>query len=80
MDQVPDIPEQFKPEVGISKCWVRDDRLIEFLYVYLPSMIISLVDIILFILTAMNLNKIQKEMADIKNCQKHSSINANKDR
>lgn len=80
MDQVSGIPVQFKPEVGIGRCWVRDDRLIELLYVYTPSMINSLIGTVLFVLTAFNINKIQKEMTGIKNGQKHSSINDNKDR
>lgn len=80
VDIIPGVPEEYQPKLGNQKCWVRSDRLIEFLYVYIPSMAISFIDVILYLWTAFNINKIQKEMSGIKNCQKHSNIDANKDR
>ncbi|CAO1412363.1 unnamed protein product [Diamesa tonsa] len=82
LDEVFDVPEEIKPIIGIERCWIRSDRLVEFLYVYFPMSIISVVNIILYSMTAYKIYICQKELASMKteDFQKHSSVNADKDK
>ena len=81
-DEIPGIPDNLRPVVGYERCWVRTDRFVEFLYIYLPISIISLVNIILYSITAYKMFRCQKEMVNMRtgDSQKHSKINADKDR
>ena len=82
VDEVLNVPMGWKPIIGIERCWVRQDRFIEFFYIYLPISMISLVNIILYSITAYKIYKCQKEMNSMRteDSQKHSSIHADKDR
>lgn len=53
------LSHRFRPEMGIYKCWIKDSRLIEAIYVYIPISIIVLINIALFLLTA---NKIRQNI------------------
>ena len=84
IDEVFDVPKSFKPIIGIERCWIRTDRFVEFLYVYLPISIISVVNIILYSFTAYTIYMNQKEVASKRNgtggSQINSSIHADEDR
>ena len=81
-DVIPGIPKDFKPFIGHNSCWVPTVRFVMLLYIYLPIWIISLINIILFSLTAYNIFKCQKEMVSIQtgDSQKHSNIHDDKKR
>ena len=78
-DAIPGIPMNMKPNVGYERCWVQTNRLTEFLYVYLPISIISLVNIILFIITAYNIFKHQKQMTSMMTGDSQNQLNMNTD-
>ena len=82
VDEVLNVPDDLKPIIGIERCWVRENRFVEFLYIYLPLSIISVVNIILYSITAYKIYMCQKELASMRteDSQKHSSIHADKDR
>lgn len=82
IDHISSIPKYFKPLMGISRCWIQDNRMVEAIFIYLPISIILVVNIVLYSVTAFKIYKVQKETSVIRNgeSQKHSKIDADKDR
>lgn len=76
------IPEAFRPEMGIKRCWIQNDRVVEAIYVYTPISSILIVNILLYAVTAYKIYQVQKETSAIRNedSQKHAKIDADKDR
>ncbi|CAO1388263.1 unnamed protein product [Diamesa hyperborea] len=82
VDEVFDVPKDLKPDMGTVRCLIRDNRFVEFLYVYLPISTISLVNIILFSMTAYKIYICQKEISSMRteDSQKHSRVKADKEK
>ncbi|KAG8239845.1 hypothetical protein J437_LFUL014822 [Ladona fulva] len=58
----PGIPEGFvKPGIAIDRCWFKDKKA-DFCFCYAPASILMISNIIMFILTAFNLMKMNREM------------------
>ena len=81
-DEVFNLPHGIKPIIGVERCWIRDNRWVELLYVYLPLSTISVVNIVLYSCTAYKINKCQKEISNMKTAdsKRHSKVNADKER
>jgi hypothetical protein len=76
------LPEQYLASIGIYRCWIKDNRWIEAIYVYTPISIILIINIVLYSITAYRIWHVQKETSVIRNgdSQKHSKMDADKDR
>ncbi|XP_037034908.1 G-protein coupled receptor Mth2-like [Bradysia coprophila] len=77
MDASSNISSNFQPGMGAG-CFLKADRLSQFLYLYLPIILIMSCNSIFFILTALKIRKVQMEMSratakeDSKRHQNHS--------
>jgi len=82
VDHTTFIPEEYRPRMGVKRCWMYDSRLIEAIYTYTPISIILIINIALYSITAFRIYQVQKETSAIRNgeSQKHSKIDADKDR
>lgn len=76
------LPQKWLPEIGSKRCWMKDDRLVEAIYVYLPISIIMVTNIVLYSITAYKIWRVQKETSVIRHgdSQKHSKLEADTDR
>lgn len=68
--------------MGIKRCWMQNNRIVEGIYIYLPISIILIINITLYSITAWKIYQVQRETSVIRNgeSQKHSKIDADKDR
>lgn len=82
VDNTTFVPEAYRPMMGIKRCWMKDNRLVEAIYTYTPISIILIINIALYSITAFRIYQVQKETSVIRNgeSQKHSKIDADKDR
>jgi G protein-coupled receptor Mth (Methuselah protein) len=82
IDKTQFIPESFRPNMGVNRCWIEPKHLVEFIYVYFPISIILVINVVFFSMTARNIFRIQKETSVVRSSgsQKHSKIDADKDR
>lgn len=77
MDASSNISSNFQPGMGAETCFLKKSRLSEFLYLYLPIILIMSCNSTFFILTALKIRKVQMEMSrvtakeDSKRHQKH---------
>lgn len=73
---------EYKPLIGITRCWIQGARIVEAIYLYTPISIILAINIALYSITAYKIYKVQKETSVIRNgdSQRHSKIDADKDR
>lgn len=58
MDSI-DIPDEYKPGFGIRVCFLKENRLSEFLYFYMPIMLIMCINVTFFVLTALRIHEAQ---------------------
>lgn len=72
----------YRPLMGMNRCWMQDSRFVEAIYIYTPISIILVINIALYSITAYRIYQVQKETSVIRNgeSQKHSKIDADKDR
>lgn len=82
LDNVEWVNDALRPKIGFERCWFRKDRYVEFAYVYLPISIILCTNITLYAITAYRIYRVQKETSVVRkgDSQRHSNINADKDR
>lgn len=82
VDNLSFIPDVMKPLMGIQRCWIQNNRLVEAVYIYLPISVILMANIIMYSITAYKIYQVQKETSVIRTgeSQKHSKIDADKDR
>lgn len=82
MDNSGWVKEEYRPNMGLERCWMKNDRLTEFLYIYLPISAILCINITLYSITAYRIYRVQKETSVVRkgDSQRHSNTNADKDR
>lgn len=68
--------------MGIKRCWIQKNRIVEAIYVYTPISIIMIVNVVLYSITAYTIYKVQRETSVIRNgdSQRHSTVDSDKDR
>lgn len=76
------VPENLLPKIGIKRCWMQNERIVEAIYVYFPISIIMTINIVLYSITAYKIWRVQKETSVIRHgdSQKHSKLEADTDR
>ncbi|KAG5681897.1 hypothetical protein PVAND_011303 [Polypedilum vanderplanki] len=76
------VPEYYLPDFGEKRCWMRESRTIEAIYIYTPISIIMVINVVLYSVTAYRIWTVQKETSVIRNgeSQKHSKMDADTDR
>ncbi|CAG9803976.1 unnamed protein product [Chironomus riparius] len=76
------VPENLLPKIGIKRCWMQNERIVEAIYVYFPISIIMAINIVLYSITAYKIWRVQKETSVIRHgdSQKHSKLEADTDR
>ena len=82
MDNSGWVKKEYRPQMGDERCWIRNNRWIEFFYIYFPISIIICTNITLYSITAYRIYRVQKETSVVRkgDSQRHSNINADKDR
>lgn len=82
VDIVSFIPDEYKPLMGKSRCWIQESRLVEAIYIYIPISVIIFINIALYSITAYKIFQVQKETSVMRNgdSQKHTKMDADKDR
>lgn len=75
IDKTQILPESLQPSIGTRRCFVRDSRLIEAIYVYIPITLLCAINITLFLLTA---NKMKHARNVAVDEALHSRMNAAK--
>lgn len=76
------VPLQFRPQMGVNRCWFHDSKMIEAIYVYFPISTILIVNIFLYSITARTIHRVQRETSIIRrsDSQRHTKMNADKDK
>lgn len=76
------LPRDYRPLMGITRCWIQNNRFVEAIYTYTPISLILLVNVALYSVTALKIYKVQKETSVVRtgDSQKHSKVDADKDR
>lgn len=76
------VPDNLLPKIGIKRCWMQNERIVEAIYVYFPISIIMTINIVLYSITAYKIWRVQKETSVIRHgdSQKHSKLEADTDR
>lgn len=59
IDETTLFPENWRPQIGKFECFLRNDRNIEFFYLYLPMSVILLVNVVLYSITAYKIYTVQ---------------------
>lgn len=74
MDFTDLILKEFRPQFGQERCWIKNDRVLEGIFVYAPISTIIIVNTVLYSITAFKINKIQQETKVVRKgeSQKHS--------
>lgn len=82
MDNSGWVRDEFRPKMGLERCWMVNNRWIEFFYIYFPISVILCTNITLYSITAYRIYRVQKETSVVRkgDSQRHSNINADKDR
>lgn len=65
MDSMTSIPLEWRPGFGLTNCFLKREPLSEFIYLYLPTILILCTNIIFFILTAKKIRHVQIDLARI---------------
>jgi G protein-coupled receptor Mth (Methuselah protein) len=61
IDETSLFPEKWRPQIGKFECFLRNDRDIEFFYLYLPMSLILIVNVILYSITAYKIYTVQND-------------------
>lgn len=61
IDETSLFPERWRPQIGKFECFLRNDRDIEFFYLYLPMSLILLVNVVLYSITAYKIYTVQND-------------------
>lgn len=61
IDETNLFPEKWRPQIGKFECFLRNERHIEFFYLYLPMSIILLVNVVLYSITAYKIYTVQND-------------------
>lgn len=76
------ISEKYRPQFGYESCWIKDDKLVEGIFVIAPISIIIIFNVVLYSVTAFKINRVQQETKVVRKgeSQKHSKDQADKAR
>lgn len=61
IDETTLFPENWRPQIGKFECFLRNERHIEFFYLYLPMSLILSVNVILYSITAYKIYTVQND-------------------
>lgn len=61
IDETSLFPEQWRPQIGKYECFLRNERHIEFFYLYLPMSLILLVNVVLYSITAYKIYTVRND-------------------
>lgn len=76
------IPDDFRPLMGVHRCWIQKSQLIEAVYVYFPIAVIIAANTTFYAITAYKIHKVQTETAVVRDGEssRHSSVDLDKAR
>ncbi|XP_053674611.1 G-protein coupled receptor Mth2-like [Anopheles nili] len=76
------IPIYLRPQFGTTRCLFVDNKLIEFLYLYMPLLILVFMNVVFFLVTALRIYKIQRETSVVRrgDSKKHTKLDYDRDR
>ncbi|XP_055537393.1 G-protein coupled receptor Mth2-like isoform X1 [Wyeomyia smithii] len=82
MDHTELVPVNFRPQVGVKRCLLQEDKYVEFMYLYLPMLLLVFANVIFFVITAIRIIKIQRETSMIRrgDSKRHSKLDNDRDR
>lgn len=61
IDETSFFPVNWRPQIGKFECFLRNERHIEFFYLYLPMSVILIVNVILYSITAYKIYSVQND-------------------
>lgn len=61
IDETSLFPEKWRPQIGKFECFLRNERHIEFFYLYLPMSLILMVNVVLYSITAYKIYTVQND-------------------
>ncbi|XP_059216230.1 G-protein coupled receptor Mth2 isoform X2 [Stomoxys calcitrans] len=65
MQEETNISPELQPGIGVQHCWINMNTWAGFIYFFTPIMFIIVANIIMFVMTALKIHKVQREMARI---------------
>ncbi|XP_058054277.1 G-protein coupled receptor Mth2-like [Anopheles bellator] len=76
------LPIYLRPQFGTSRCLFVGNKLIEFLYLYLPLLILVFTNVLFFVITALRIYKIQCETSVVRrgDSKRHTKLDNDRDR
>uniref|UniRef100_A0A2M4CFX2 Putative g-protein coupled receptor mth2 n=1 Tax=Anopheles darlingi TaxID=43151 RepID=A0A2M4CFX2_ANODA len=74
------IGKDMRPQIGESRCYLKDDKLIEFLYMYLPMLILVGVNVFFFGVTAKRIYQMEQATATALSSESRRHAKYEKDR
>lgn len=76
------LPVYLRPQFGTTRCLFIDNKLIEFLYLYLPVLILVFMNVVFFVVTALRIYKIQCETSMVRrgDSKRHAKLDNDRDR
>ncbi|KAG5679684.1 hypothetical protein PVAND_009237 [Polypedilum vanderplanki] len=61
------LPQEYMPMIGLERCWIQSNVLVEIIYLRLPISIVFIANIILFLLTSYKVFKAQRTICNDAN-------------
>ncbi|KAL1404252.1 hypothetical protein pipiens_000849, partial [Culex pipiens pipiens] len=82
MDNTELVPEYYRPRMGKTRCLLQENKYVEFLYLYLPMLILVFANVMFFVITAIRIIKIQRETSVVRrgDSKRHSKLDNDRDR
>jgi hypothetical protein len=73
------IGPEYKPEIGLKYCWIKSEKTVEAIYIFLPVSVIIIFNTFLYTVTAIKICRIKEEIKVLKRAdsQKHSKSKKN---
>ncbi|XP_052894771.1 G-protein coupled receptor Mth2-like [Anopheles moucheti] len=75
-------PDYLRPKFGTTRCLFVENKLIEFLYLYMPLLILVFMNVVFFVITALRIYKIQCETSVVRrgDSKRHTKLDNDRDR
>lgn len=76
------IPPNFRPQIGVTRCFIIENKYVEFFYMYLPLLLLVFANMFFFVITAVRIIKIQRETSMVRrgDSKRHSKLDNDRDR
>uniref|UniRef100_A0A182PLA5 G-protein coupled receptors family 2 profile 2 domain-containing protein n=1 Tax=Anopheles epiroticus TaxID=199890 RepID=A0A182PLA5_9DIPT len=76
------LPIYLRPQFGTIRCLFVENKLIEFLYLYMPLLILVFMNVVFFVITALRIYKIQCETSVVRrgDSKRHTKLDNDRDR